>query len=303
MLSTSTLLQRSHTTCVRGICVLLIVIFHVLLNWDGMPRYINLIGSVCVAAFLFLSGYGIHESYKKSGLTNYWFKRFKRIIIPYTLFITALIPFTDDFSWRDYLLDITYIHSYYSYYWFIEFLIYNYAVYWIAQRFFPKHLLLVFLLSGIFFLNVLMQIEAEQAFSFVAGVWASQHIERIREMEARKVVAFTIVCFLFGLFFLLLKEIPSVHSYKGTLPYNYILLCIKLPMAVSVLVFPLLMPILLRSRILYLSGISSLEIYLVHLALIDMIDMNYLNLFYYVCLTVVLTYLFYQVNQFILRWK
>ena len=154
MLNTSVLFQRSHTTCVRGICVLLIAIFHVLLTWDGMPRYINLIGSVCVAAFLFLSGYGIHESYKKSGLTNYWFKRFKRIIIPYTLFITVLIPFTDDFSWRDYVLDITYFHSSY---WFIEFIVWNYAVYWIAQRFFQKHLLLVFLLFGILFLNVLMQ--------------------------------------------------------------------------------------------------------------------------------------------------
>ena len=147
------------------------------------------------------------------------------------------------------------------------------------------------------------QIEAEQAFSFVAGVWASQYIERLRGVEARKVIAFTIASFLFGLFFLLLKEIPSVHSYKGTLLYNYILLCIKMPMAISLIVLPLFIPILLHFRLLYLAGISSLEIYLVHLSMLDMIDMNYLNLFYYVCLTVLLTYLFYQVNQFILRWK
>ena len=300
MLNTSVLFQRSYTTCVRGISILLIAIFHVLLTWDGMPRYINLTGSVCVAAFLFLSGFGIHESYKKYGLTNYWFKRFKRIILPYTLFITALIPFTDDFSWKDYLLDITYLHSSY---WFIEFVVWNYVVYWIAQRFFQKHLLQVFLLFGILFLNVLMQMEAEQAFSFVAGVWASQHIERLRGIEVSKVMFFTIVSFLFGFFFLLLKEIPSVHSYKGTLLYSYILLCIKMPMAISLIVLPFFIPILLHFRLLYLAGISSLEIYLVHLSMLDMIDMNYLNLFYYVCLTVLLTYLFYQVNQFILRWK
>lgn len=298
MLSMSTLFQRSHTTCVRGICVLLIAIFHVLLTWDGMPRYINLTGSVCVAAFLFLSGYGIHESYKKSGLAHYWTKRFKRIILPYTLFITALIPFTDDFNWRDYLLDITYIHSSY---WFIEFIVWNYAVYWIAQRFFQKHLLLVFLLFGILFLNVLMHIEAEQAFSFAAGVWASQHIERLHGLEGRKVALFALCSFLFGMFFLLLKEIPAVHSYKGTVPYNYILLCIKLPMAILLVMLPLFVPVLLRSRLLYLAGISSLEIYLVHLALIDMIDMNYLNLLYYVCLTTLLTFLFYRLNQFILH--
>lgn len=299
MLNMSVLLQRSHTNCVRGISVMLIVIFHVLLTWDGMPRYINLTGSVCVAAFLFMSGYGIHESYKKYGLTNYWSKRFKRIIIPYTLFITVLIPFADNFVWRDYLLDITYIHSSY---WFIEFLVWNYAVYWLSQRFFSKHLFLVFLLTGMLFLNVLMQMEAEQAFSFAAGVWASQHIEDIRGMTGRKVVAFTIVSFLFALFFLLLKEIPFVHSYKGTLLYNYILLCIKLPMSFTLLLIPTLFSFVLRSRLLYLAGISSLEIYLVHLALLDYIQMDYLRLLLYVVFTILLTSLFYRVNQLILRF-
>lgn len=300
MLNSSVLFQRNHTNCVRGLSVLLIVVFHVLLTWDGMPRYINLTGSVCVAAFLFLSGYGIHESYKKSGLAHYWTKRFKRIILPYTLFITVLIPFTSDFSWKDYLLDITYIHSSY---WFIEFIVWNYLVYWIAQRFFPNHLWLLFLLFGLFALNILMQIEAEQAFSFAAGVWASQHIGRLRGMGYRKLTALTVGCFLFGLFFLLLKEIPAIHSYKYTLTYHYILLCIKLPMAIPLVMLPLFMPILLRSRLLYLAGISSLEIYLVHMALIDIIEMNYLYLLFYVLLTVVITYLFYHVNQFILQWK
>lgn len=296
-MDTASLLQREQTNCLRGIAILLIAIFHVLLWWGGMPRYINLTGSVCVAAFLFLSGFGIHESYKKTGLKHYWHKRFKRIILPYTLFITVLIPFNGDFHLKDYLLDVTYIHCSY---WFIEFLVWNYLVYWIAQRFFPNHLLLVFLLFGIFALNVLMQIEAEQAFSFAAGVWASEHIDKLRKTNSRRLMAFAAVCFLFGFLFLLIKEIPSVHAYRGTLVYNYLLLCIKLPMAVPLLLLP--PSILLRSRLLYLSGISSLEIYLVHLALIDMIQSDYLNLLCYLLLTIVLTYLFYRLNQFILRW-
>lgn len=70
-MNVESLLQRKQTTCVRGISVLLIAIFHILLEWGNMPRYINLTGSVCVAAFLFLSGYGIHESFKKNGLNKF----------------------------------------------------------------------------------------------------------------------------------------------------------------------------------------------------------------------------------------
>lgn len=165
-MNVESLLQRKQTTCVRGISVLLIAIFHILLEWGNMPRYINLTGSVCVAAFLFLSGYGIHESFKKNGLNKYWLKRFKRIILPYTLFITVLIPFNGNFEWNEYILDITYIHSSY---WFIEYVVWNYVVYWFAQRFCSRHIYVVFLVFGLFSLNVLMQIEAEQSFSFGGG--------------------------------------------------------------------------------------------------------------------------------------
>lgn len=294
------LLRREHTNCVRGISVLLIAIFHVLLECDGMPRYINLTGSVCVAAFLFLSGYGINESYKKTGLRQYWRKRLLRIMLPYTVFITILIPFTSDFSWKSYLLDITYVHSSY---WFIEFIVWNYLVYWIAQRFFSKYLFVVFLLFGLIGLNLFMQMEAEQSFSFVSGVFASYHIEKIRSIDSKKISYFVAASFLFGLFFLILKEIPTVHAYKGTVTYNYILLMIKLPMAVPLLVLPLYIPVLLRLRILYLCGISSLEIYLVHLALIDDALQDCIHIILYVVSTILLTYLFYQINNKVIsRW-
>ena len=292
MLNSSHILQRNQTNSIRGILVLLIAVFHVLLEWN-VPRYFNLTGSVCVAGFLFLSGFGINESYKHNGLRHYWKKRLKRIILPYTLFITVLLPF-HSFNWKEYMLDITYIHSSY---WFIEYLVWNYLVYWIAQRFFSKYLYIVFLLFGLVGLNVFMQMEAEQSFSFVSGVFVSSHIDQLRQSDGRWITKATMCCFLFGFFFLMLKEIPAVHAYKGTLLYNYILLMIKLPLAVPLIVLPLYIPTLLRSRILYLSGISSLEIYLVHLALIDYICMDYLRLIIYIVLTIILTYIFYQFNN------
>ncbi len=293
------ILERNHTDCVRGISALLIAIFHVLLECENMPRYINLTGSVCVAAYLFLSGYGIHESYKKIGLKKYWYKRFKRVILPYTIFITILIPFKPNNTFTSYALDITYIHSTY---WFIEFIVWNYLVYWIAQRFFAKHLFTIFILVGIIGINTLMQMEAEQVFSFLAGVFVSKHVDKVRLYNEKELIVIAIICFLFGTFFLLLKEIPAIHAYKGTTTYNYILLMIKLPMAVPLVLFPVIFPIVTKSKILYLCGISSLEIYLVHLALLNYLTIDYLHLFIYILSCVILTYLFYQLNRLISKW-
>ena len=63
------ILDRNETNCVRGLAALIIVIFHLFIAWE-FPRVVNLAGSVAVAAFLFLSGFGINESYKKTELKN-----------------------------------------------------------------------------------------------------------------------------------------------------------------------------------------------------------------------------------------
>lgn len=298
MIDTSILFQRNYTNCLRGISVLIIFFLHIIFKWEDMPRFLTLPASLFVSVFILLSGYGIHESYKKYGLKGYWHKRFKRIILPYTLLITVSIPFTNNFNWKDYLLDITYIHSSC---WFIEFIIYNYLVYWLAQRFFPQSVFLILLLFGFVGLNSLMPLEGEQSFSFVAGVLFSCYIDKIRSLSVEKLVTYAFFGFVFGTLFVLLKEIPYVHSYKGTIAYNYILVLIKLPMSLCILLLPLFVPVLLRSKVLYWAGIGSLEIYLVHSAMMDYVEIDFLRILLYTIFTIVFSFIFYRVNQLIIR--
>ena len=61
------LFRRKQTNCLRGLAALLIATGHILIDWHA-PRVVNITGSVGVAMFLVLSGYGINESYKKNGL-------------------------------------------------------------------------------------------------------------------------------------------------------------------------------------------------------------------------------------------
>ena len=290
---TSNFLCRQQTTVLRGMAAIIIAVFHVFIEWQ-LPRVVNVMGSISVALFLLLSGFGIHESYKTNGLKDYWHKKLKRIIIPYWLFLTVVTLFKGFPGWKPFLLDFCFIESEF---WFIPYLMWCYLAYWIIQRCFSRWLIPAFIIIGFIALNTLQQIEAEQSYSFFAGVLASQYIEQLRSKNKKFWWRVAIISFLIGFAFLLLKEIPAVHAYKGTLLYHYILLFIKLPLAIPFLLVPVFFRFFMQSRILYLAGISSLEIYLVHLPLMPYVEKNVLHFILFVVATALLTYIYYQINH------
>lgn len=289
----SDFLSRQQTDVLRGLAAIIIAVFHVLIEWE-CHRVVNIMGSVSVALFLFLSGFGIHESYKAKGLKDYWLKKCRRIIVPYWLFLIVVTLLRGFPGWKPFLLDFFFIQSEF---WFIPYLVHCYLVYWIIQRWFSKWLVPAFILIGFIALNTLQQIEAEQSYSFFAGILASQHIQYLRHQKTSFWLRVGCVSFLIGFAFLLLKEIPAVHAYKGTLIYNYILLFIKLPLAIPFILLPMFFSFLLKSRLLYLAGISSLEIYLVHLTLVPYVEKNVLSFLLFAAATTLLTFIYYQINH------
>ena len=80
--------------------------------------------------------------------------------------------------------------------------------------------------------------EAELSFSFFAGMLVSDNIEKVHHLSYKKVSNLFFYSFAIGLFFYLSKAIPVIHQYKGTLPYHYILLFIKLPLAICCILYP-----------------------------------------------------------------
>ena len=82
---TSDFLCRQQTTVLRGMAAIIIAVFHVFIEWQ-LPRVVNVMGSICVALFLLLSGFEIHESYKTNALKDYW------------QYLSYLCPFSSGFS-------------------------------------------------------------------------------------------------------------------------------------------------------------------------------------------------------------
>lgn len=247
------------TDCCKGVAILLIMLSHV----SGTMGTVLLtpLGGTGVAMFLFLSGYGLNESYKKHGLTSYWRKKIKRVFVPYAIVITLLCVYHGKFDFLAYVLNITGLKTSY---WYIGFLMKWYIIYYLFTRFAKKYRMMLMLICAISILFLFPNIEAEQAFSFLCGVCVSVHIDYLRTISMRKIVAVGGIALLIGISFLAVKQLPFVRLHTGDWIYNVVQFGIKLPLGIAGMIGVTWMSWLSASRFLQLAGALSYELYLVH---------------------------------------
>lgn len=80
------LLSYECTNEIRGIAIILVILGHANLIKEG--------GAWGVSLFLILSGFGLMLSYLKNGLNNFFIKKIRRVILPYS-FVTFLCILAD----------------------------------------------------------------------------------------------------------------------------------------------------------------------------------------------------------------
>lgn len=145
-----TYLSINKSIGIRGISAIAIFVLHILIGLNISPIF-NLWGGMFVAVFLILSGYGINESYHQHGLSNYWNKRFTKVIIPTFIFASCfnlLYPKGNLQTWYKEILYIT------PTYWFVFHIIKCYLVYWIA-RYFSKNIGFILCFYGQFYASTI----------------------------------------------------------------------------------------------------------------------------------------------------
>ena len=286
------ILSRDNTLWMQGVSALLIMLMHFVMQIDGYPRFFNIFGSVAVAVFLFISGYGINESYKAHGIKGFWKRRFIRVIIPCWVVYLFQLPYLEHFEAIAFFHNLTFTDSSL---WFIDYILRWYLVYWACQLICPKYtkpLLFVFAIYNIF----QQQLYSEQAFSFFCGYLASQHIEAINHLDKKKVARYSGITVTYGLAFLIFKELPFIQQIKGTLPFNIILLNIKLPLAVSIIAMPYLVPALKKGAVFQKFGKISYELYIVHYNFMPFIT-NILSIGIYSVYSILISIVFRKLNE------
>lgn len=273
-------LSKTNTQALKGFAAIGIVIFHILLGYDISPLF-NMWGGFFVSLFLILSGYGLEESFRRNGLDNYWRKRMDKVLLPTAFFIFAynfifsFLPpngvHTSGFVMRNCLDELLYLKPTF---WFVFFILKCYAVYWIGTRFMGEWLRLIFFVACAFVcLNIQApcgHLEAEQSFSFLAGVLLSMNKHRVEALSDRDVKIWMLLLLLLGVLFLCLKTIPILHELKGGIAYNYLLCPFRL--SVGLAFIPLLSMLgLAKISLMRIVGKYSLEIYVAHIPFIGMI--------------------------------
>lgn len=293
-----TFFNKDYTTIMRGIAILFVVLHHVG-NSSGSVIFTPL-GGIGVAMFLIISGYGLHESLKKKGLNNYWKNKVVRVIIPMLIveFVSIIINECDRSGLQDTIKHLFCIDRN----WYVRYLFYWYFLFYLAVRLLKKRYEYVLLCIGFVMLVSLPEIEAEQSLSFVAGIFLSLYKDKIN-LTRRQILAISIILLFVGSSCLFAKQLPIIRTYSGTVVYSSIQMCLKFSIACSVLLFSSLLfssHILQRGvAFLYVTGIMSYEIYLVHCKLLGIVYANntILHLILFYILTYLISYMLYLVDQ------
>ena len=253
---------KDYTTVLKGLAILLIMSCHCTGNWIG-GRLLTPWGGIGVCIFLIVSGYGLNESYRNKGLSHFWIRRIGKVWIPYAFMVFALATINGVSRWSDLGLQLLCIKSVY---WFIPYIMECYIVFWLFSRFIPKYRMAAFLAVSVLSMVLAPEMQAEQALSFITGIWMSEHKHLCGRLasDKRKVLKLGCLFTAIGILVLLVKQFPEVRALSGTVLYSFIQLCIKWTLGLVVVLVLWLMPGLVGNPFLGLSGRTSYELYLVH---------------------------------------
>lgn len=279
------------TTTLRGVAILIIIIGHV--GVSGFDcRYFNPFGGIGVAMFLFLSGYGLSESYNKNGLTKFWKKKILRIALPYLIWI-PIYHITINLSPLGSLQYKEFIPRY----WFIEYLIILYVGFYFIFLYIKNYSLIVIVLIGVFSFCCLPNLQSEQSFSFVCGIAFSHYKPQLCKLDKCKLLQVASLCFIIGTMALLIKQLPQLRYYGlDSMPIKVANLFIKLPIGLSlILLLVYLLP--QGNKTLIKMGNISYELYLVHVPFFMPIAGKIMNLIIFAIQSFLLAYLLHVLTK------
>ena len=286
---------KDYTTVLKGLAILLIMSSHCTGDWVG-GRLLTPLGGVGVCIFLIVSGYGLNESYRNKGLSHFWIRRIGKVWIPYAIMVFALAIINGVNCWSDLGLQLLCIKSVY---WFIPYILECYIVFWLFSRFIPKYRMAAFLAVSVLSMVLAPEMQAEQALSFITGIWMSEHKHLRGRLASDKSKLLKLGCMFtaIGILALLVKQFPEVRAWSGTVSYSFIQLCIKWTLGLAVVLALWLIPRLVGNPFLGLTGRISYELYLIHFPFYTLIDEKFWPAIVLFIVSFIISWLFNKLNM------
>lgn len=283
--------NRNCTSTLRGIAILIIMMGHIGVSGFDF-RVFNPFGGIGVAMFLFLSGYGLTESYKENGLSNFWKKKMMRIAIPYLIWI-PIYHIVMQLSPLGNMNHLEIIPRY----WFVEYLLIAYFLFYILFKYHPqKAIVIMTIIGGISFLT-LDNLRTEQSLSFITGIIFSRNKLFFNNKNKEYILSIAFLSLFIGLISLYIKQLPIIRIYDlESIQFKLLNLFIKLPIGISI-VFVFFAT--KRDGIKWLMHIGnrSYELYLTHIPFYMSIIGRMLYLIIFIAQTVILSNIVYYLNK------
>lgn len=307
----SEFLGFSQTNSIRGLAILMVILMHSSCNF-GL-RIFTPFGGIGVALFLILSGYGLTESYKRKGLQFFWKSKFNKIWIPYAIVLSVCTIWSSSF--KPYVIVQYCLID--SPFWYISFLFYNYILFYVCHKyeFLYKYRFAIFLVFAFILFAFDTRIRAEQCLCFVTGMWISDYKKMVYKFLLNKNTVLCTIILLFGISAsaLFLKQLPT---FRGQMEHvrlfqNIIELLIKYPFAIATIVVfttsifdRIQRSQLIGNRFLGFCSKISLELYIIHFSLLDILNKEYqvFSILTFLGLSFVLSILLYRLKNHITLW-
>lgn len=196
-----------HTNICRAVAAIIIILQHVAGGFG--IRYLTPLGGIGVAIFLILSGYDLNESYKKKKSGGDWKTKIIRVLIPYAIVLIVVIT----------MQYLTRTKMEIPYYWYLVFMFFQYLVFYLIisiPMLYTKRYLVLCVVSTVTFISCSCTangLRAEQAISFLVGVWVSDNYAKAKRWLLNPMILLTLM--IGGTLLLATKQIPAIRMHEG----------------------------------------------------------------------------------------
>lgn len=250
-------------------------------------------GGVGVSIFLIISGYGLNESWKKTGYLFWWRKRIVSVLIPYWIIQFFFYWPQREFDLTGMIKDFSFIHPTYVLGWYLQYLMIWYIVFYVVRRnhYLDNVRILIFLTVSIILFFSMTEIAAEQSLSFLVGILISEYKDRIVPLLSLK-KGIILICF--GVIFLGLKQLPVIRT-SPQIIMNFVQLCIKSPCGLGLLIF--VYRIGLKSKVLNFIGSISYELYIIHGYILGIVPVSFCGILLFLGISFATSYSYMLILQ------
>lgn len=282
-------IQVYKSNIIKGICISVIVLHHVSQSFSspGLLRPFLDFGYLGVSVFLFLSGYGLTSSFvRKKSLADFAKARLMKVYLPFfilsNIYILTCVLIGNDLR-VDFFSFLLFSFGFYiinESYWFVYFIFLSYFIFYVSFRFLKAEIkvisfmILIFIIYWIFcFLLGIGKWWYTTCFCFPLGVFFVLKKEKIHFL----LMTYLPFCIFLSLFIMLLSITFAMNSSSFLASVGKTISSLSF-----VLIFYILVSLVtFKSKLLYLLGNYSYEIYLTHVLILAFISnlQNSIHLF------------------------